>query len=293
MCVWDVLLSRSFFYDRMSIVSVGRRMLVLALLGAFLFSNAFAAEVPGDKELNTGQDVTRPLNRLDVRYQYQLLAKKASKNTFTFRTDRPFFIDEKWGIGTRLDLPAVLTNKKTAQEPGGPYKFGLGDVLGQVLLIRTFNDRWAAAAGAQFIFPTSGTDQMGSGKYQGVPTAGVRRKLSEWSEGSFAGFLMRYAVDYAGSRKRNSISTLEMAPMLNWVLPRQWFMTAYPSTDIQINFQDRGAVFLPFDIAIGKTIPDKAVFSVEVAFPMYHSGELSQFNTSYEFKMEARIGIFY
>ena len=104
---------------------------------------------------------------------------------------------------------------------------------------------------------------------------------------------MHYAVDYAGSPKRNSISTLEMAPMFNWTLPGQWFLTTYPSSDIQVNFQDHGAVFLPFDIAVGKTIPNKAVFSVEIGFPMYHSGELSQFNTTYEFKMEARIGFFY
>ena len=270
-----------------------KRTLALALLSFVLFSSAFASEVPGTKELNTGQDVTRPLARFDARYQYQLLAKKSSKDTFTFRTDRPFDINEKWTIGTRMDLPCVLTDKKTAQEPGGPYKFGLGDILGQALLIRKFDDLWAAAAGTQFIFPTAGTDQMGDGKYQLVPTAGVRRTLPQLGEDGFVALLMRYAVDYAGSSKRSSISTLEMAPMLNWVFPRQWFMTLYPSSDIQINFQDHGAVFLPFDIMVGKTIPNKAVFSVEIGFPMYHSGELSQFNTSYEFKMEGRIGFFY
>ena len=270
-----------------------KRTLALALLGLAGSVSVLASEVPPHKELNTGQDITRPLSRFDVRYQYELLAKKSSKDTFTFRADRPFVINEHWEIGSRLDLPCVLTDKKTAQEPGGPYKFGLGDLLGQVLLIRNFNERWAAAAGPQFIFPTSGTDQMGAGKYQVVPTWGVRRTLPEVSEGSFAGLLMRYAAGYAGSHKRDSISTLEMAPTLNWVFARQWFVTTYPSTDIQINFQDHGAVFLPFDMMIGKTISNKAVFSVEVGFPMYHSGELADFYTSYAFKMEARVGIFY
>jgi len=270
-----------------------KRTLVLAFLSFVFSANVFASEVPGDKELNTGQDITRPLSRFDVRYQYQLLAKKFSKDIFTFRTDRPFQIDKNWEIGTRIDLPSVLTNKMTAQEPGGPYKFGLGDVLGQVLLIRKFDNLWAAAAGPQFVFPTAHTDQMGDGKYQVVPTAGVRRMLPGLSEGSFAAFLTRYAVDYAGSSKRSSISTLEMAPMFNWALSRQWFVTVYPSSDIQVNFQDKGAVFLPFDFAVGKTIPNRAVFSVEIGFPMYHSGELSQFNTTYEFKVEARVGFFY
>jgi len=270
-----------------------RRMLGIVFLGFILAVPVAAAQPAGGNDFNTGQDITRPLARLDARYPYQLLAKKRSKDIFTLRTDRPIVLNDHGGIGTRMDLPLVLTNKKTAREPGGPYKFGLGDVLGQVLLIRKFDDLWAAAAGSEAVFPTSRTDQMGNGKYQIVPTLGVRRKLPGVSSGSFAALLMRYAVDYAGSKKRDGISTLEMAPMVNWVFPRQWFVTAFPSTDLQINFQDHGAVFLPFDLMSGKIISNKAVFSLEVGFPMYHSGDLSQFNTSYEFKTEARIGFFY
>jgi len=269
------------------------KALILVLLSLVLSANSFAAEVGENQQINNGQDITRPLARVDTRYQYQLLKEGRSKNIFTLRSDYPIVMNDFWGIGLRVDLPSDLTNKVTADEPNGSLRFGLGDVLGQILLAGKFNDRWAAAAGTQFVFPTAGTDQMGDGKYQIVPTVGVRRSLPGVSNGSFAAFLMRYAVDYAGSSKRNSISTLEMAPMVNWMLPHDWFVTAFPSPDLQINFQDKGAVFLPFDIMVGKTIPNKAVFSVEVGFPMYHSGELSQFNTTYEFKMEARVGFFY
>jgi hypothetical protein len=263
------------------------------LLSLALSANSFAAEVGENQQINNGQDITRPLSRVDARYQYQLLKEGRSKNIFTLRSDYPIVMNDFWGIGLRVDLPSDLTNKVTADEPDGALKFGLGDVLGQILVARKFNDQWAAAAGTQFVFPTADTDQMGDGKYQIVPTAGVRRSLPGLSNGSFAAFLMRYAVDYAGSRKRPSISTLEMAPMVNWMLPRDWFITAFPSTDLQINFQKNGAVFLPFDIMIGKTLPKKAVFSVEVAFPMYHHGDVAYFYTSYDFKVEARIGFFY
>jgi hypothetical protein len=255
------------------------------------FSTGALAEE--SKVLNNGQDLTRPLARFDTRYQYQLLKNGRSKNTFTARTDRPFVINERWQVATRVDLPLVLSNKVTADEPNGALKGGLGDVLSEIDLIRTFNELWAAGAGTQFIFPTAGNDQMGDGKYQLLPTLGVRRQLPAVSNGSFAGFTMRYAVDYAGSRKRPSISTLEMAPTFNWVVRDNWFLTTYPSNDIQINFQKGGAVFLPFDIMIGKTIPRKAVFSVELGFPMYHHGNVADFYTSYDLKMEARVGVFY
>ena len=269
------------------------RILALAFLGLVMAASAHAAEPFGDTEHNNGQDFTRPLARVDARYQYQLLKDSRSKNIFTLRSDRPIVLNDHGGIGLRADLPTDLTNKVSADEPGGALRFGLGDVLGQVLLVRKFDDLWAAAAGTEFVFPTATTGQMGDGKYQVVPTAGVRRALPVLSHGSFAALLMRYAVDYAGSPKRDSISTLEMAPMFNWVLPHDWFATLYPSPDIQVNFQDHGAVFLPLDVAIGKTLPGKAVFSVELGFPMYHSGDLAQFNTTYEFKMEARVGFFY
>ncbi len=272
---------------------MNKRTLVLALLSLVAASNAFAAESPQGKILNNGQDFSRPLARIDARYQYQLLKGDRSKNIFTFRSDRPIVLNDHWGIGLRADLPMDLTNKVSADEPDGALRFGLGDVLGQMLVVRKFNDLWGAAAGAEFLFPTATTGQMGDGKYQVVPTAGVRRSLPGLRNGSFAAVLMRYAVDYAGSPKRNSISTLEMAPMFNWILPRDWFVTLYPSPDIQVNFQDRGAVFLPFDFMVGKTIPEKAVFSVECGAPMYHSGDLAQFYTTYEFKVEVRIGFFY
>jgi hypothetical protein len=269
------------------------RTLVLALLGFIFPAAVFAANVGENRQINNGQDITRPLSRVDARYQYQLLKAGRSKNIFTLRSDRPIAFNDSWGIGLRADLPLDITNKVTAEEPNGDLRAGLGDVLGQILVARKFNDLWAAAVGTQFVFPTAGTDQMGDGKYQVVPTVGVRRSLPGVSNGSFAAFLMRYAVDYAGSRKRQSISTLEMAPMFNWMLPREWFITAFPSTDLQINFQEGGAVFLPFDIAVGKTIPQKAVFSVELAFPMYHHGNVANFYTSYDFKVEARVGFFY
>lgn len=270
-----------------------KRILFLVFLISILPANSFSAEKEENRLLNNGQDITRPLARFDTSYQYQTLQGGRTENFFTFRTDRPFVINNRWWIGTRVDLPCILTNKKTALDPEGPFKFGLGDILTQILLIRFFDDKWAAAAGNQFVFPTAHTSQMGNGKYQLVPTAGVRRMLPELSNGSFTALLVRYAVDYAGSPKRDRISTIEMAPMFNWELPKHLFVSTFPSTDFQINLADKGHVFLPFDVMVGKTIPNKAVFSVEAAFPMYYSGAPENFYTFYRFRVQARIGIFY
>ncbi|OGX14343.1 MAG: hypothetical protein A2351_06625 [Omnitrophica bacterium RIFOXYB12_FULL_50_7] len=269
------------------------RALISALLSFVLSASVFAAEIPRDKEINTGEDITHPPSTFDIRYKYQLLNEERSQNTFTLRTDRASFFNKSWGLGTRFDLPCVLTNSFSAHEPDGALKFGLGDFLAQALLLKKFGGNWAAGAGTQFIFPTATGDQMGGGKYQLLPTAGVRRKLPGLSEGSFAEMTVRYALDYAGSKKRGHIGTLEMAPSVNWMLPGRWFINTYPSNDIQINLLDGGHVFLPFNAMIGKIFPGKTILSVEFGFPMFYSGKPENFYTFYEYKMEARVGFFY
>lgn len=273
-----------------------KKHFALVVLIVLLFADVASAEHRRFhlfKALNNGQDTTRPLARFDFRYQYKLLRKKLSKNTFIFRTDRPIPLNEAWEINTRLDIPCVLTNKNTQRTPAKEYRFGLGDVLAEALLTKKIGHEWGAAAGSRFIFPTATGETLGSGKYQLLPTVAVGRKLPGISDGSFFTLTTRYAFDYAGSHKRRSISTLEFGPSFNWMMPRHWFVTTYPSTDIQINLRDHGNFFLPFNAMIGKTIPNKAVFSVEFGFPMYYSGDSSDFYTFYDFKVEARIGIFY
>ena len=64
-----------------------RRMLGIVFLGFILAVPVAAAQPAGGNDFNTGQDITRPLARLDARYPYQLLAKKRSKDIFTLRID--------------------------------------------------------------------------------------------------------------------------------------------------------------------------------------------------------------
>ncbi|MBI4971122.1 MAG: hypothetical protein HZC17_04700 [Candidatus Omnitrophica bacterium] len=244
-----------------------------------------------EKQINNGQDLTRPLTRVDQRYMIQALSDAGHTNTFTARADAPFRLSKTWMLGTRIDVPAVLGNAKASDNLDKNYQYGLGDLLTQVLLIKEFNDRWAAGGGAQFIFPTASKNQMGQGKYQIVPSFGLRRSLPKISNGSFFVAGLRYDVDYAGNDKRGHINQMELSPTLNIMFPHDWFFTSYPSTDIRINFNrsgtNTGTLFLPFNAMIGKMITKKCVATVEFGFPMIHDFEV------YDFKMEARVGFFF
>lgn len=68
----------------------------------------------------------------------------------------------------------------TSDNPGGARQFGLSDILFQALLITPTAGNWTAAFGTQVIFPTANQAQMGTGKFQLVPSAVVKYDFGGW-----------------------------------------------------------------------------------------------------------------
>lgn len=251
-------------------------------------------ETAGTEEINDGEDFTRPLNRFDFRYEFENVhSPNHDDNIFTFRTDVPVQLDETWKLALRLDLPLRYTDvKDKTDNPAGTYKFGAGDLLTQIGLVKTLSPRWAVGAGSQFIFPSASAGEMGNGKYQAVPIVGARYMIPEISSGTFMEGLIRYDFDYAGDSHRKHISNLQFQPTLDVRLPDSWIVELYPSADIRINLShkpagDKGYLFLPFDALVGKMFGPRLIATVEVAFPIINDYRV------YNFKMEARIGYFY
>jgi hypothetical protein len=140
------------------------------------------------------------------------------------------------------------------------------------LLINSPTREFAWAFGAQVIFPTAREEEMGAGKYRLVLTFGARYNLPAISKGSWAALLLRYDFDVGGDHSRRHISELQLAPLLNFALPHNWFLNLYPSSDIRINLMhqrpgDKGSLFLPFDFMVGKLLSNSVVTSLEIGFP--------------------------
>jgi hypothetical protein len=265
----------------------------IAILFGLLISTspAWSAET---EEVNNGQDPTKPLTRVDLRYQYQNLPPSHDDNAhiFTLRADKPFVLAPGWSLATRLDVPLFLTDAVSRDNPKGAYQFGQGDLLVQGLLINAPSPDFAWAFGAQAIFPTAREEQMGGGKYRLVPTLGARYNLPAISQGSWTAFLLRYDVDTGGDNHRSHISELQLAPLVNFALPDQWFLNLYPSSDIRINLLDKrpgdkGKLFLPFNFMVGKLLTKSIVGSIEIGFPIVNDYRV------YDFKTEFRLGFFF
>src|SRR5262249_23256289 len=145
--------------------------------------------------------------------------------------------------------------------------------------------------GARVIAPT-GSDGLGSGKWQVMPIAGFRYGLPEVSGGSFFEPFARYDVSFAGDPSKRNISNLQLAPYLNIGLPERWFVSLYPSADIRVNFGDpvpgqTGRLFLPFDARIGRDLTDHIALSFEIGVPIIKDYPV------YNFKAEMRLNVTY
>ena len=262
---------------------------VLSLLCCVIANNARA------EDGNNGQDITNPLTRFDIRYEYKNLpgSKKDNENVLTLRVDKPFKLSDKWQIATRLDIPLLLTDERSRDNPRGKHQFGVADILAQALVVNTPSEKFAWALGAQVILPTASKDEMGDGKYRIVPTAGARWTTDHIMKGSWFALAARWDKDFASNRS-NSVKTneLQFAPMVNIPLPKQWFINLFPSTDIRYNLGDKrkidkGRWFVPANAMIGKMVRKNMVASVEVGVPIIKEYRV------YDFKTEFRFGIFF
>lgn len=275
-------------------------LLTVLLLSAS--APAFAEDAqPEDHPIhgvNNGQDPTRPLTRLDIRYQYQNLAPSENDNAniVTLRADKPFVLGDGWSVATRFDMPLFFTDALSADNADGNTEFGMSDLLAQALVIKTASDKTAYAVGGQVILDTATEQEMGGGKYRLVPTLGMRYALPEISKGTWFAAVVRYDYDFADGSDEDDLrghkSELQLSPLLNIALPDSWFIDLFPNTDIRYNFGhkkpgDDGRWFVPFDFMVGKMVTKSTVVSVEASMPMIDDYHVN------DFKVEGRVGFFF
>jgi hypothetical protein len=193
--------------------------------------------------------------------------------------------DDGWKLNVRFDMPFVANDVPSQDNPSGGWEFGTGEFLAQGLLIAPPDGKFTYGVGLQTIFPTASEDQFGSGRYQIAPTIGGVYQLPEISRGSFAGLLVRNFFDVGGFDEREQINELSIQPLFNIALPDRAFLTFQP--DLRIDWEDDAAVFLPFDVTIGKRIGKNTVISVELQAPLVSDQD------RFDFKAEFRIGFFF
>lgn len=245
---------------------------------------------PADKPaaLNTGQDFTRPLTRLDIRQKYDALPGGNESYAATLRIDKPIVLNKaRWIICLRVDLPRVENNVPTANNPNSEYDSGESDFLtGATIIAPQGKKNWTYGFGARIIWPTATKPQLGGGRYQIAPNFGVKMDLKGISRGSFVSLILNDNIDAGGVSSRPPINYFSFTPCINIALPGRSFVTVAP--DIRIDWMNNNAWFVPFDITLGKMLNRTTVVSLEFKTPVYNYDY-----PMYNDELEARVGFFF
>ena len=212
----------------------------------------------------------------------------------TLRADLWTGLGDGWRLYGRVDQPLVYSADVTSSfNPNGHSRFGQGDLLTEVAIIAPPpTARLGYGLGVRAVWPTAGLNETGEGKYQIGPVIGVRYSLPEISPGSF--FLPQVIyLNSVASRNENKgradINQLNIQPKFNVSLPDDWFLTAYASENIQINYGDDGKLFLPFDLMVGKKLFDRFVASLEYSRQLIHDKGFEP----YQWQLEGRLGYYF
>lgn len=234
-----------------------------------------------------GEDVTRPINRFDVRAKVQTGATSSKGDAYitTLRSDLDILLLNDWQLGLRVDLPFESFHCTHHCHSSCYNSNHMGDSLFQFFLITPTFGKWTFAAGAKFIFPTAGDNlEIGNGKYQALPSVAFKYDLSDWMEQSYWGVIFRHDFSYAGYSNASQIIETYIQPFINIDLPDNWFLNSSP--EMFYDWKKR-EWFIPFDLMVGKMIGKNIVISLE-----YKSAIVEEY-PSFSQELEFRIGFFF
>jgi hypothetical protein len=255
----------------------------IALIFAAVLVAAPASAGPDDSVSanQTGDDPTQPLGKIELLDRFTTVpgpgvvegtTKQVDTNTPFVRMEEPFRIAPQWELAFRVEVPFVWTNPVTPENPDGQVISGFGNVLTQGWLVYEINPRWAIAAGAQAIAPTS-INGVASDAWEEVIGGVVRVMLPEVSEGSYFAPQVRYGVDFGGNDEGPMLRQLRLMPTLNINLPHNLFFTLFPSPDIRWNYGtpiygQTGRFFLPLNFMVGWKPTPHTIISAEFGIPV-------------------------
>jgi hypothetical protein len=245
------------------------------------------------------QDITRPRNQLEIRTRFQTSGqpdKLTKQGRILSRLTMKISFSPGWRIGLLAEVPfdeKVTVTTKTSDSgvtSNSVTNYGVGDAEFQAYLAHDIDKTLAFAVGARGVGP-SGSDAVGSGKWQVMPGVGLRYSFTDLGPNTYFTPVIRYALSVAGDPDRRNIRQVQFSPSFNIGIPDNWFVTLYPSYDIRMNFGpevggQKGRLFLPFDVAFGREVSKGVQMSLEISVPIIRDFPVYNFKT--ELKMLAR-----
>lgn len=225
-----------------------------------LFSSLVHSKIDDDGRVNTGQDATRPINRVDFKFKYVDVSRYEDEYIVISRADRVFRFGDGWKFAVRLDIPYTVEKIKLPEENKTVTEHGIDDLFYQLGFVTPEICDWRFAFGARFVFPTASPEKIGNGKYQIAPIVVVRHNLDFIMKDWWAALLLRYHKDVGGSSCRLPVNYLIIWPQLYLHFRHDIFIDFKP--EFRYDFEVK-KWHVPFAVTLGKKVSENVILSFE------------------------------
>jgi hypothetical protein len=184
-----------------------RYILVALLMSNAMWAGAAESEADLAKKLsNPVADLISVPIKLD--WDTGIGPNNADRSTYVVQPVIPFTLNEKWNVISRTIVPYI-----DGQSPGpgsGDY-VGLGDIQQSFFFSpkAPTSGGWVWGVGPIITLDT-GSNNTGSGKWSGGPTAVMLRQANGWT----SGILANHQWSFAGDSNRTDVSATYVQPFL-------------------------------------------------------------------------------
>lgn len=163
-------------------------------------------------------------------------------NFFRFQPLVPLRLGADWVLLTRFIIPLV-------HQPWPQTNDGLGDISAIAFLTPARSGQFIWGLGPGFLLPTATKPELGTERFSAGPAVAGVYTRGPWVVGVVAQNLW----SFAGDNDRLDVELMTLRPLLNYNLPRGWFLTTSPS--IAANWEtdeDDDRWLVPVGAGVGK-----------------------------------------
>lgn len=222
------------------------RSALAGLFGVFTVTAALAdgaaVESPTDLAVQDQNPLTRYyVLRFEDNVQFGFGPDNEAINFFRIQPLLPYKLSEDWSVLTRLIIPI-------AHQPWPDSTDGLSDIAAVSLLTPTRGGRFTWGVGPGLILPTATDDAIGTEKWAAGPSAAAIYMTGPWVIGA----VVQNLWSFAGAGDRADVNTLVLRPLLNFNLPRGWYLTSSPSIVANWEADAENRWFVPVGGGVGK-----------------------------------------
>lgn len=206
---------------------LGRSRIAFAAIALVLAARPASAD-PDPPAPPTSEDLARedqnPITRFYVarfedNVQLGFGPERETLNFFRLQPLVPIRLSADWTLLTRTIVPIVHV-------PWPESTDGLGDVsLITFLTPAHGSEGFVWGLGPAFLLPTATDELLGTEKWSAGPAAAVAYTKGPW----VAGAIVQNLWSFAGDGDRADVRTMTLRPLLNYNLPRGWYLTTSPS----------------------------------------------------------------